>query len=172
MEEYQNQIIETIVVLVSYWILKAFAFKLINKTSDKQLLLQSRGMLIKKLINAILLTLCVLFVLIIWGVKQSDLALFLGSALTIVGVAFFAQWSLLSNVTSSIILFFNHPIRLNDSVAILEGKEYVIEGKITNIGVFFITLQTAEGEELTLPNNVFIQKIILKKNSTSGKTFV
>ena len=49
---------------------------------------------------------------------------FLGSVLTVVGVAFFAQWSLLSNITSSIIIFFNHPVKLNDSIVILEGKDY------------------------------------------------
>jgi small-conductance mechanosensitive channel len=125
-----------------------------------------RGEIIRKIINIIFLSIILAVISLIWGVKQSDLMLFIGSTLTIIGVAFFAQWSLLSNITSSIILFFNHPIRLNDSIAILEGKEYVIEGKIINIGIFFITLQTEEGEELTLPNNIFIQKSIKRKNET------
>ncbi|PWJ38574.1 mechanosensitive ion channel domain-containing protein [Sediminitomix flava] len=100
---------------------------------------------------------------VIWGVDQSELVVFLGSVLTIIGVAFFAQWSLLSNITSSIILFFSHPIRLNDSITILEGKEYELEGKVIDIGLFFVTVLTDEGDEIILPNNIFIQKSIKKR---------
>ncbi len=71
---------------------------------------------------------------------------------------------MLSNITSSIILFFNHPVKLNDSIVILEAKDYVIEGRVINIGLFFITLQTKESGEITLPNNIFILKSI--KNIT------
>jgi small-conductance mechanosensitive channel len=34
--------------------------------------------------------------------------------------------------------------------------------RIIDIGLFFITLETPNGEELTLPNNLFIQKSIKK----------
>lgn len=163
MEVYQQKIIETIVVIVLYFILKSICFKLIDKTLSKRNFVKARGAVIKRVINIVFLCIGVIFLSLIWGVNQSELVVFIGSALTIVGVAFFAQWSLLSNITSSIILFFNHPVKLNDSIAILEGKEYVIEGEIVNIGIFFVTLLTTEGEELTLPNNIFIQKIIKKK---------
>lgn len=98
--------------------------------------------------------------LLIWGVKQSDVAVFAGSVLTVVGIAFFAQWSILSNVTSSIIIFFNFPIKLNDFILILEGKDYEIEGKVIDIGLFFVTLETKDSARITLPNNVFITKTI------------
>jgi small-conductance mechanosensitive channel len=78
-------------------------------------------------------------------------------------VAFFAQWSILSNITSSIIIFFNHPVKLEDVICIMEAKEYEIEGRVSNIGLFFVTLKTQEGEEITLPNNIFVQKLIKKK---------
>ena len=44
----------------------------------------------------------------------------------------------------------------------MEGKEYEIEGKIVNIGLFFVTLKTKEGKQITLPNNIFIQKMIMR----------
>ena len=65
----------------------------------------------RKSINFIVLTVCLIILLIIWGVKQSELAVFVGSVLTVVGVAMFAQWSILSNITSSIVLFFNHSVK-------------------------------------------------------------
>ena len=163
MDLYQQKIIESVIVIALYFIVKRVFFKIIAKNLSNQQLLKSRGAVIRKVLNMVLLSISIIFILLIWGVNQSDLALFMGSALTIVGVAFFAQWSLLSNITSSIILFFNHPIRVNDTIAILEGKDYIIEGKTTSIGIFFITLENVDGEELTLPNNVFIQKSVVKR---------
>lgn len=101
------------------------------------------------------------FILITWGVKQSDIALFFGSVLTVIGVALVAQWSLLSNMTSGIILFYNHKIKLYDYITILEGKDYVITGKVVEIGLFFITLENLESKIITIPNNLIIQKSIM-----------
>ncbi len=167
MKPYYINIIESIVIVTIYIVLRVAFFKIINRTLTQRLIQQSRGILIKKIINVILLSICIIFVFLIWGVNQSDLAVFVGSVLTVVGVAFFAQWSILSNITSSLIIFFKHPVKLNDSISLLEGKDYVIEGKVINIGLFFITLQTIEGEEITVPNNIFIQKSIRKSNGPS-----
>ena len=161
------QIIQTTVVIIAYLILQQIVFRIINKTLSNRLIQETRGVLIKNVINLILAIISLIFISLIWGVNQSDLALFAGSVLTVVGVAFFAQWSLLSNITSSIIIFFNHPVKLNDSIIILEGKDYVIEGTVSKIGLFFVTLKTAESEEITLPNNIFITKSI--KNVTNQK---
>ncbi|MEM7656223.1 MAG: mechanosensitive ion channel family protein [Bacteroidota bacterium] len=152
--------LETLVAVLLYFIAKRICFKVIDKTLRDRLLQESRGLIIKRLIYVVLLSVSALFILLIWGVDQAELAIFMSSVLTIVGVAFFAQWSLLSNITSSILLFFNHPIKLADTIMILEGKDYVLEGKVMHIGLFFTTLQTSDGEELALPNNVFIQKSI------------
>ena len=162
MELNYMKIIETILVVGIYVIVRTISFKIIDKTLSDRLLQESRGLLIKRAMHLLFLSIGFIVILLIWGVNQGDLAVFVGSVLTVVGVAFFAQWSILSNITSSIILFFNHPVKLNDSIMILEAKDYVIEGTVSNIGLFFITLQTKESEEITLPNNIFIQKSIKK----------
>lgn len=164
-ESFYIRIIETICAIVVLIVLRKIYHKLIEKKLNKSLLHRSRGIVVKKAINITFISIFVLIILLIWGVKQADLALFVGSVLTVVGVALFAQWSLLSNVTSSIIIFFNHSVKLNDSIIILEGKDYVIEGKVTDIGLFFVTLVNEDSQEITIPNNVFIQKSIMKKVS-------
>ncbi len=167
MEILYIRITETALVLVTYLILKAIIFKIIEKTLSKKLIHPSRGALIRTVFQVSLGLISLIFISLIWGVKQSDLAVFIGSVLTVVGVALFAQWSLLSNVTASIIIFFNHPVKLNDTILILEGKDYTIKGKVTNIGLFFVSLETEDAGELTLPNNVFISKSI--KNITQAE---
>jgi len=157
------KIIESLIVFAIYVIVRLLSYKIIEKTLDDRLIQNSRGIIIKRAVKLTFLVISIAFISLIWGVKQSDLGVLIGSVLTVVGVAMFAQWSLLSNITSSVIIFFNHSVKINDSITIMEAKDYVIEGKVTNIGLFFITLETADAEEITLPNNVFIQKSIKKR---------
>jgi small-conductance mechanosensitive channel len=99
--------------------------------------------------------------LFIWGVDRSELVFFISSLLTVLGIAFFAQWSIISNITSTLIIFFYHQVNIGDQIVILD-KEFQIEGKISDIGVFFIVIKVAEEEYVSLPSNVFIQKMIKK----------
>ncbi len=164
MDSTHLKIIETITVIVAFLLTLFVTTKLVNKTVSTNFLRKTRGKIIKKVINIINLTACLIIILIIWGVDQSELALFIGSLLTVLGIALFAQWSILSNITSSIIIFFNHPVKLDDTITIID-KDYETEGRVSDIGVFFIILKTKEGEQITIPSNIFIQKMIKKKPS-------
>ena len=165
MENNYIKFIESLIVLFVFILLRIISKKLIDKTMTDKVVQKSRGDIIKKLINFILLSICLTILLIIWGVNQSDLAVFVGSVLTVIGVAMFAQWSILSNITSSIIIFFNHPVKIGDEIIIMEGKEYEVEGRVKNIGIFFVTLETKEAQEISLPNNIFIQKMIKSRSN-------
>ena len=44
-------------------------------------------------------------------------------------------------------------------------KDFPIEGKLSDIGIFFITVKTKEGKKITLPSNVFMQKMIRKDDA-------
>jgi len=158
----QLKIIETLVLIAAFALVIFVTAKFVNKTVKNNLLKKVRGKIIKKVINLISLLVCSIIILIIWGVDQSELAVFIGSLLTVLGIALFAQWSILSNLTSSIIIFFNHPVKLDDTITVID-KDYETEGRVSDIGVFFITLKTKEGEQITIPSNVFIQKMIKKK---------
>jgi small-conductance mechanosensitive channel len=162
MTPVQIKILQCLVVVAIYFIVKLSSYKIIDKTLKVKVIHKSRGLIIKKAVNFTLFLVMVVIIPSIWGVKQSDLVFFVGSVLTVIGIGLFAQWSLLSNITASLIIFFNHPIKLDDHITILEGKDYVLKGKVTNIGLFFVSIQTEEGQEMTLPNNVFIGKSILK----------
>lgn len=168
MEIVTAKIIESIVVIILFFLIRITSHKLINRTIIDKIIQKSRSQLIKKTINFMLFLIMVIVLTIIWGVKHSDLALFIGSILTVIGVAMFAQWSLLSNITSSIILFFNHSVKIGDRIAIMETKDYEIRGQVMNIGLFFVNLEIIDTkEEISLPNNIFIQKTIKKLNENS-----
>jgi small-conductance mechanosensitive channel len=156
------KILETAIAVVLFLLLRFVAIKFIDRTVSKSLLQKTRGKIIKKIFQIILVAVTLPFILTVWGVEQSELFVFMASVLTVIGIALFAQWSLLSNITSGIIIFFNHSVRLDDTIVIID-KDYEVEGRISDIGLFFIKLKTTQGEEVTLPNNVFLQKMIKKK---------
>lgn len=162
MEITHLKIIESAIVILLYFIAKSASNKIVDKTMALKEMPHLRAKVIKKGINVVLLLVTITIILVIWGVNQSDLATYIGSILTVVGVAFVAQWSILSNITASVIIFFNHSVKIDDTITIMEAKEYEVEGKVCNVGLFFITMITKEGKEITLPNTVFIQKMIKK----------
>lgn len=158
------QLVETAVAIALYVLIRLIILKSIEKTVAKGHIPASRVKLIKKATNLILLVIFITGILIIWGVNQSEIALFIGSVLTVVGIALFAQWSILSNITSGIILFFHHSVKMDQTIAIID-KDYEISGKVTDIGLFYVLLETEEGDEVSIPNTVFMQKMIKKHNT-------
>jgi small-conductance mechanosensitive channel len=163
MELPEIKIIETILTLLFYVILRAVANRVIDKTVARGSLHKTRGKIVKKAVNLVLLLLVFTIISIVWGVEKGELAIFIGSVLTVIGIALFAQWSILSNITAGIILFFNHSVRLDDTISIID-KDFNIAGRVSDIGIFFVILKTGSGEKVTVPNNVFIQKMIRHKS--------
>lgn len=161
MEEYKIKIIESVIVIV-LWLV---SIKLIQKITDrigiKYSYHKSRVKIVKKIFQIIFATIFIVVGLFIWGIAPSQLATYIVSLLTVLGVAFFAQWSVLSNITSTLIIFFNHEVHMGDTIHVLD-KEFLIEGKVNDIGMFFTIIKTAEGDYVSIPNNVFIQKMVKK----------
>jgi small-conductance mechanosensitive channel len=164
MEMYKLQILETVILLVLSLFIKLISRKAIEKAASNYDYKSPRVKLIKKILSVILTLVTFAFLLVIWGVKQSELFLFLSSILTVLGIAFFAQWSILSNITAALIIFFNHPVKIGDIIVVLD-KEVMVEGRISDIGIFFLHIKTADNEDITIPSNIFIQKAIKKVNT-------
>ncbi len=166
MEYPQLQWIETLILILSVIIIRFLIGTLINKLGKTFSFHKPRVSAIKKITNTIFLFIFLVLLLLVWGVHQSDLLLYASSILTILGVAFFAQWSLLSNVTAAIILFVNHPVKIGDHITIMD-KDYPIEGAIYDIGAFFVIIKTTANEKVTLPTSLLLQKMVkidTKKN--------
>ncbi len=98
-----------------------------------------------------------LLLTLIWGVDHRQFALFISSILAVLGVGFFAQWSILCNLTASVILFFSHPLRIGDRIRVLD-KDFDWTGKVNDITGFYLFMKTDDGRDITLPNALVIQK--------------
>ncbi len=159
MEAYKMQIIETGIVIILAVILQFTLKKTIFKARDKFGFQKDRVRFAFKLFSSLLYIIGIIAILFIWGVSQYQLAFYLSSILAVLGIALFAQWSMLSNITASVLLFLNHPAKIGDTIMILD-KEFPLTGKIKDIGAFFLTFQTEDNETVTIPNGLIFQKMV------------
>ena len=159
MADYQVQLIESAIVIFGYIVSRSIVKRVVDAAAKKYEYPLLRIKVTLKIFNIIFFLLFASFILFIWGVDQNELAYFVTSLLTVVGVAFLAQWSILSNITASLVIFFNHPVRIGDSIVIVE-KDFNIEGRVIDIGIFFLIIENEEGNRITFPTNFFLQKLI------------
>lgn len=165
MKAFNIQITETLIILGCYILLYFIVKTVINNFLKKTRLERSRRKMAIKAVQLFTTITAVILLTGVWGFKQNEIALFASTILTALGIAFFAQWSLLSNITSSILIFFNHPVKLGDYVKVLH-KDYHYEGEVTEMNYFFVHLKTNDNEIITIPNSHFFDKSfsVIEKN--------
>ncbi|MFP4619831.1 MAG: mechanosensitive ion channel domain-containing protein [Bacteroidales bacterium] len=152
-------------ILLSFAALLAVIFGLritkgiVRRFGIKHDLHQHRFFYVNK-ITAIFYTILFLLVIsIIWGFDIGGLPVYFASFFGLVGIAFFASWSLLSNITASMIIFFSYQLRISDKIKIYDGDNSV-EGRVKDMNMFTVLIETEEGHVISYPNNLVIQKPI------------
>ena len=157
MNPLELKILQSAVALIIMLLLRYAIAGLISKRYIIANFELTRKRITIKLLNIIFVVILVFLFAGIWGLQGADILTYITSALTVLGVAFFAQWSLLSNITSGLILFFNHPLKLGDYVEIID-KDFPMEGRVENITLFFLHLRNKNDQVYTLSNTVVVQK--------------
>ncbi len=151
------RILETIIAISSFFILRFISIKSLEKIQRKYDYSKYRIRPIQKSINLFIFVTLVIIIIAIWGVQQTNILTFITSVLTVIGIALVAQWSILSNILSAIIIFISHPVKLGESITIID-KEFDIKGQVSDIGLFYVILKTDSNEKVMIPNNIFLQK--------------
>lgn len=98
---------------------------------------------------------------VLMGVGYGQLSVFFSSVFAVVGVALFAQWSILSNITASLIIFFAFPYRVGDWIRVAEKDEEVL-GQIIDISSFHVIIRRFSGDIVTYPNSLILQKPVVR----------
>ncbi|MFC7436316.1 mechanosensitive ion channel domain-containing protein [Hydrogenophaga bisanensis] len=120
----------------------------------------------RRLISLLVFGAALLWVLDRLGVSGMVLwTAFTGFA-TVAAVAFFAAWSVLSNIFCSILIYTTRPFGLNDEVELLEsGDKPGLGGRVLDINLIYTTLEEKapgpedQGSYLRVPNNLFFQRM-------------
>ena len=166
------EVIATVTVLVIVFVLRFLVAKLVKRFAKSSHTIEQRSNLVIKYIHLLINIIATIALIVIWGVQKQDILFTVSSITTVIGVAMFAQWSILSNITAGIIIFFSYPFKIGDRIKI-HDKDFPIEGEIDDIKAFYVVLKSSDGEMITYPNNLLMQKgiSVLKKNSEEKEFF-
>ena len=156
---YRSEIAGTLVCLVILLITRTLSVKTVRRISRISDMDVNRGRLIIKYVLVGHTMILVIALILIWGVPLQQIGGVFASVFAVIGVALFASWSILSNITAGVILFFTFPYKIGDRIRILDKDlpdlpDFVIE----DIRAFHVHLRTSAGELVTYPNNLFLQK--------------
>lgn len=84
---------------------------------------------------------------------------------TVGAVAFFAAWSVLSNIFCAVLIFTSRPFRIGDRVELLEnGEKPGLKGRVIDVNLIYTTLEDLSeghtGTRLQIPNSLFFQRTL------------
>ena len=171
LNDFTKELIATGILLILVVLSRLIVSKLVRSFAKRSQTIEKRTRLVLKYIHLLMNIIAVIALIIIWGVQTKDIFIVFSSIATVVGVAMFAQWSILSNMTSGIILFFSFPYKIGDYIFI-HDKDFPIQAEIEDIGAFHVYLKTRKGEIIVYPNNLMLQVgITILKHPTEEMEF-
>ncbi len=156
-ETLQNQIFLTIGLTLFYFVVRNIASRLIKRYGKKRDIAVPRVIYTIKYFNFVIFVFCLLLLGLVWDISFEGLSVYFLSFFTVAGVALFAAWSILSNITAAVILFFYFPYRIGSKILIIDGDNS-IEGVVYDLNLFSMVIKTKDGCKVNYPNNLAIQK--------------
>lgn len=149
--------------IVFFLLMSRLVERLVRDLAAKRSVSEFRVEYITKITRFALLFCVVAVICLLMGLGYGDVALFLSSIFAVVGIALFAQWSILSNITASVIIFFGFPYRVGDRIQVLDPDAKLC-GVITEITMFHVIVRLDDDNTVTYPNSLMLQRAVLKVN--------
>jgi small-conductance mechanosensitive channel len=171
-EQYRTEFIQGIlsfVVLLFYVVLSRRIAPFIYRTIAATMLKEEMNRRAMVVFHILLFLLLVVVLSIVWGIDIKGLLVLASSMIAVVGVALFAAWSLLSNITAFFILLGQRSFAQGKTVRIIDGSN-AIEGTIIEVNLFSTELKTSDGELVVYPNNLIVSRPVVVKSNEAQQT--
>lgn len=165
----QKELIYTGVALILLLIIRFFLNTLIGQISKRNGINLARTHLMQRYTSVVIFIIALVIIPFIFGTPIQDLVVLFSSVFAVIGIALFAIWSILSNITSGIIMFLSFPYKVGDKIQI-HDKDFPLEGIIEDIRAFHLHLRIENGDLVTYPNNLMLQKAVtlVQKDAIDG----
>ncbi|CDZ95528.1 mechanosensitive ion channel family protein [Pseudomonas saudiphocaensis] len=100
-----------------------------------------------------------------FGVSATVLWTAFSGFVAVAAIAFFAIWSVLSNLLCAVLIMTVGPFRLGDLVELVESFDKpIVKGRVMDINLLYTTLQEVNedglGATVQVPNSLFFQKVL------------
>lgn len=158
-QTYQSEIIYSLVLLIILFIIRKIIVITVKKIGHKSGTTEARASLIGRYVTVALVLIAILIESFILGAEPQQISLVFSSVFAVIGIGLFAIWSILSNITSGVIMFFSFPYKVGDKIKI-HDKDAPIEAIIEDIRAFQLILREDNGNITTYPNNLILQKAV------------
>lgn len=159
-------VMRLVLIIGVAWLLRRALIKSVNRLKLRRDVPAELIIGLRRTTTFIIAAAAVLMILEGIGVSATVLwTAFTGFA-AVAAVAFFAAWSVLSNVFCTFLILTTRPFRLHDQIELVEnGEQRGLRGQVTDVNLIYTTLResTAEGEpasELRIPNSLFFQRVL------------
>lgn len=160
---------QILLILFVAWLLQRTLRRLVRRASVRYQLPDELLVPINGLIRWVIIASALLLVLERMGVSATVLwTAFTGFA-TVGAVAFFAAWSVLSNLFCALLIFTVRPYRIGDYIEVLDTAEKPgAKGRVVDINLLYTTLEdhgaaytAAHGVAwLQIPNSLIFQRVV------------
>ena len=157
--------LQIVLILLCAWLLHRLLRRLVRRASEHYSLPTDMGMLAGGGLRWAILLTTTLLVLERMGVSAGVLwTAFTGFA-TVGAVAFFAAWSVLSNLFCAMLIFTVGPFRVGDVIEVLDTAETGgARGRVLDINLLYTTLEDVApgtaGTLLQIPNTLIFQRVV------------
>ena len=162
------------IVLVA-WLLRRSVGKLFDKIVAHHKVPVDVAVPMKTIGGWVIIVTAGLLVLERLGVSGQVLWTAITSFAAVAAVAFFAAWSVLSNIFCAFLIFSTQPFRVGDELEILDASDKVgMHGRVLAIHLLYTVLEEvgrADGRPtlIQVPNSAFFQKTIRRWQSGDGE---
>ena len=149
------QVLVTLLIAVVYIVLDRFSTPKLEEGADQGRFkagAADNAILIARFLTGFV---GLLVLALVWGIEIASIMVFAGTALTLLGVALFAQWSILSNVTAYFVLLLHPSFKRGTFIRVIDVDNYA-EGYISDLTFFNTKLITENRETIVYPNNLLL----------------
>ena len=157
---------QVVMILLLAWLIQRFLTRGITRLGNRypqlpvELLMPLRG-----LVRWLILGSAFMLVLERLGVSAEVLWGALTGFVAVAAIAFFAIWSVLSNLFCALLIFALGPFRIGECVEVIDSADKPgVRGRVLAINLFYTTLEDLSGDApgtwVQIPNSLFFQKAV------------
>ncbi|MCD2513524.1 mechanosensitive ion channel family protein [Comamonas endophytica] len=158
--------LQILLILFAAWLINLFFKRVTHRAGTHYALPRELMVPLQGVIRWLIIAATVLLILERLGVSATVLwTAFTGFA-TVGAVAFFAAWSVLSNLFCTLLIVVIGPYRLGDYIELIDIAEKTgPKGRVVDINMLYTTLEDAspehrEGTLLQIPNALIFQRVV------------
>ncbi|MFT3754862.1 MAG: mechanosensitive ion channel family protein [Pseudoxanthomonas sp.] len=161
---------QVVLILLAAWALRWLLHRLVARAARRHDLPQEVVMGARRVGGFLIFFGALLLALERFGVSGSVLwTAFTGFA-AVAAVAFFAAWSVLTNIFCAFLIMITRPFRLHDHVELLEnGEKPGLRGEVVDVNLVYVTLRETHPHgaqsDLRVPNSLFFQRGVRRWHS-------